>query len=93
MANETTRRAARSAIQEEIQRLMRDDLPEEIKRELWRVQMLTAINDDGASLRKVHDEALDLRTTVLPADARDTLNLIMSIARYESDIRPEERKK
>jgi hypothetical protein len=93
MANDATRRTARTAIQEEIQALMRYDLPEELKMELWRIQKLTAVDDDGTSLRKVHDEALDLSKAVLPADARSTLSLIMSIARYESDVRPTGRKK
>lgn len=88
MANDATRRAARTAIQEEVQRLMHDDLPDELKREVWRIQKLTAIDDDGTSLRKVHDEALDVRKAILSKDARATLDLIMSIARYEMDVRP-----
>lgn len=88
MPNDATRRAARTAIQEEVQRIMHDDLSDELKRELWRIQKLTAIEDDGVSLRRVHDEALDLRKAIVPTKARETLDLIMSIARYEMDVRP-----
>ncbi len=92
MPNEATRRAARTAIQEEVQRIMSDDLSDDLKRELWRIQKLTAIDDEGESLRRVHDEALDLRKAVVPTDARETLDLIMSIARYEMDVRLSYRK-
>lgn len=92
MPNEATRRAARTAIQEEVQRIMRDDLSDDLKQELWRIQKLTAIDDEGESLRRVHDEALDLRKAIVPTDARETLDLIMSISRYEMDVRPSDRR-
>ena len=72
MPNKATRRAARTAIQEEVHRIMCDDLSDDLKQE---------------SLPRVHDEALDLRKAVIPTDARETLDLIMSIARYEMDVR------
>lgn len=91
MLNEATCRAARTAIQEEVQKIMRDDLADGLKRELWRIQKLKAIDNYGKSLRQVHDEALDLRKDIVTTDARETLDLIMSIARYELDVHPFDR--
>ena len=91
MPTEASRRAARTAIHEEIQRIMRDELSVELKQEIWRIQKWAIPEDDGESLRRIHDEALDLRQAVVPAETRATLDLIMSIARYEMDVRPIDR--
>lgn len=81
------RRDARTAIHQELQRLIGRDLPDEVKREIWRIEKLAAAEDEGEALSKIHDEALDLSKGSIDREVREILSLVMSIARYRMDVR------
>jgi hypothetical protein len=87
MSTDASRRSARTAINEELQWLLRQSIPDAVKREVWRIEKLAAVEDDGAALNEIHNKSLDLSGVNVPAGVRKTLELVMSIARYETDTR------
>ena len=87
MSTDAGRRSARTAINQELQWLLRQSIPDTVKREVWRIEKLAAVEDDGAALNEIHDKSLNLSGLTVPAGVREALDLVMSIARYEMDVR------
>ena len=87
MTTEEARRAARTAINQELQWLIREPIPDEVKREIWRIEKLVSIDDNGGALAEIHDKPLDLVGIDISDRVREGLLLVTSIARYQMDIR------
>ena len=79
--------SACDAILEELDKILRLNPPDVVTAEVWRIKTLVNTDCSSESLNKVHDEALDLKKIEVQDEIEKKLGLIMSIARYEFDVR------